>query len=413
MTNSEILNRSDLVISRIRLPNSSVEPAPKLVDLIADLRKVAESDATVCIYGESGTGKELLARAIHHLSRRNEAPLIIFDPTAVPEGLIESEMFGHVKGSFTGAVGERQGVFELAQGGALFLDEVGELPLSFQAKFLRVIQSKEFRKVGGSKPIRVDVRMITATNRDLARMVAKKTFREDLYYRIHVVPIIVPPLRERKADIPLLVGYFLDRFRRNGKGQIKGISEPALSLLLRHDWPGNIRELENCIERAVVMAKGDIIETENLSMVPRKRDAAGSDTKHAVPIAQTSGYLDNLERERILHVLQSTRGNKSQAATVLGIHRATLYRKFERYTEEETAMIKSATGPTVPAAQATTRLADLEREHIFAVLRSLGGDKRKAVELLGISLRGLYFKLKKYKRDGLLIPAFPRKKKRG
>jgi transcriptional regulator with PAS, ATPase and Fis domain len=248
-------------------------------------------------------------------------------------------MFGHVKGAFTSAASDREGVFQLAHKGTLFLDEVGELSLPLQAKLLRVIQSREFRKVGGAKPIQVDVRLLAATNKNLQEMVATGTFREDLFYRLHVIPITMPPLRERREDIPPLVAHFLERFNRNSKCHVVGISARTIRLLMQYDWPGNIRELENCIERAAVMAEGSMVDVGDLSMVLR-------------------GGLNGRN---------------------------------------------GAAGP--PPAQLTIRLADLEREHILAVLRSVGGNKREAADLLGISLRGLYYKLKEYERLGWALPA--------
>ncbi len=235
-----------------------------MAKVLGQINKVAESESTVCIYGESGTGKELVARAIHYSGRRANRPFIVLDCAATPEGLMESETFGHVRGAFTSAVTDREGVFELADGGTLLLDEVAELPLPLQAKLLRVIQSREFRRVGGKHPIKVDVRIIAATNRDLLTRVAAGTFREDLFYRLEVLPLTVPPLRERREDIPLLVDHFIRKLNRHNEKQIRGVSPASLDLLLRYHWPGNVRELENCIERAAVMADGDTLEAQDL-----------------------------------------------------------------------------------------------------------------------------------------------------
>ncbi len=338
-------NRSEAQISVAPTPPAT--SLPNLVSKSAAMRKVyttirqvAASDATICIYGESGTGKELVARAIHALSHRRNSPLVVFDSTAVPEGLAESEMFGHEHGSFTGAVSSRQGVFELADTGTLFLDEVGELSLPIQAKLLRVIQSREFRRVGGTRPLKVDVRLITATNRDILKMVAARQFREDLLYRLMVIPITLPPLRKRIEDIPLLTAHFLERFNRQGRKRAKKISDEALNFLSSYSWPGNVRELENCIERAAVTSTSEVIKLRDIRLISR------------------DGSLGNSDR-----TLRS---------------------------------------PLLPL-----RLADLEREHALEVLRTVNGDRTKAAELLGLSLRGLYYKIRRWDDNGISVPPPP------
>ncbi len=253
-------------VSLRRFP-TIVGTSKTLIEVLGQVSKVAESESTVCLYGESGTGKELVARAIHYSGRRANRPFIVLDCAATPEGLMESETFGHVRGAFTSAVSDREGVFELADGGTLLLDEVAELTLPLQAKLLRVIQSREFRRVGGKHPIKVDVRIIAATNRDLLPRVAAGTFREDLFYRLEVLPLTIPPLRERKEDIPLLVAHFIQKFNRHNEKQVRGVSPASLNLLLQYHWPGNIRELENCIERAAVMADGDTLDVQDLPEV--------------------------------------------------------------------------------------------------------------------------------------------------
>ena len=289
--------------------------------------KIAKADINVCIYGESGTGKELIARAIHYSSPRADHPLIVLDCAAIPEGLMESEMFGHVKGSFTSAVCDREGVFQLAEGGTLFLDEVGELSLFLQAKLLRVIQCREFRKVGGKHPIKVNVRIIAATNKDLRTMVAEGRFREDLFYRLEVIPLALPPLRHRKEDIPLMADYFVQKFNRNNKKQIRGVSSRTMGVLLRYDWPGNVRELENCIERAAVMADGDILDVTDLNRVLQRRTAGT-----AMPRWEDDPEPRNLkdtERVLILKTMQSVQGNRTRAADLLGISKRCLYYKLK------------------------------------------------------------------------------------
>ncbi len=303
-----------------------------MIEVLSRIAKVAESDTNVCIYGESGTGKELVTRAIHYSGRRADHPLIVLDCAAIPEGLMESEMFGHVRGAFTSAVADREGVFQLADGGTLLLDEVAELGPPLQAKLLRVIQSREFRKVGGKHSIKVDVRIIAATNKDLRAMVGAGTFREDLFYRLEVIPLALPPLRERKEDIPLLVDHFIQKFNRNNRKQLRGVSSATMGLLLRYPWPGNIRELENCIERAAVLADGDILDVAELSEILRPQTVAGARTLSASPPAPRS--LREAERDLILQTLQDVQGNRTRAAELLGISLRGLHYKLKTFRQE-------------------------------------------------------------------------------
>ena len=295
-------------------------------DVLSQIAKVAQTDANVCVYGESGTGKELVARAIHYSSARAGRPLIVFDCAAVPEGLMESELFGHVKGAFTSAVADREGAFQLADGGSLFLDEVGELSLPLQAKLLRVIQSREFRKVGGNQPMKVDVRILCATNRDLSAMVARNKFRVDLFYRLEVIPITIPPLRERKEDVPLLVDHFVQKFNRNNKKRIRSISSRTMGALLRYHCPGNVRELENTVERAAVMSDGPTVDLEDLSKVLRSTLAPPELPRlHS----QAAHSLREAEQQHIVRVLQDANGNRTSAAKVLGISLRTLHYRLK------------------------------------------------------------------------------------
>ena len=306
---------------------------PPFAELIGDseamqavyhwVSKVASSDANVCLYGESGTGKELIARAIHDSGRRRGRPFVVLDCAAIPEGLMESEMFGHVRGAFTSAVGDRVGVFQLADTGTLFLDEVAELPLPLQAKLLRVIQHREFRRVGSSHSLRVDVRIVTATNQDLPELVTAGRFREDLFYRLDVISITLPPLRQRKEDIPLLVDHFVQQFNHRSARQIRGVTARTLRLLLQYDWPGNVRELQNCIERAGVMAEKDFIDISQLRQVlhPGLRTTFQEDH---------GSTLREREKAQILDALRQTRGNKTTAATLLGISLRGLHYKLKR-----------------------------------------------------------------------------------
>ena len=303
-----------------------------MIEVYRWITKVAEVDANVCVYGESGTGKELVARAIHYSSRRADRPLIVFDCASISEGLIEGEMFGHVKGSFTSAITDRDGVFQLADGGTLFIDEIGELSLALQAKLLRVIQSREFRKVGGRHPIKVDVRIIAATNKDLHSMVTQGTFREDLFYRLEVIPITIPPLRQHKEDIPLLVNYFIQRFNRNNRKQVQGISPRTMAALLHYHWPGNIRQLENCVERAAVMCEGKVLDVEDPALILRCASGAASSsppTNDTYWPCRLKDSRENAERELILKTLRGVNGNRTHAADLLGISLRALQYKLK------------------------------------------------------------------------------------
>lgn len=277
------------------------------------IAQVAKSSATVLIAGETGTGKELVAHAIHYSSNRADRPFIKAHCAALTESLIESELFGHEKGAFTGATYERRGRFELADKGTLFLDEIGEISQSIQIKLLRVLQEREFERVGGTETIKVDVRLIAATNKDLLKQVAEGKFREDLYYRLHVFPIYVPPLRKRKADIILLADHFLEKYAKlNGKN-IRRLSSGAIDMLMSYHWPGNVRELENCIERAALVAEGDVIYPHHLPPTLQIADTLGLPFK-----GDLKGLVSAYERDLILDALKTTRGNVAAAARTLG-----------------------------------------------------------------------------------------------
>jgi DNA-binding NtrC family response regulator len=289
------------------------------------IRRVADSQTNVLITGESGTGKELAAKAIHFNSDRRGGPFVPVNCAAIPEALLESELFGHVKGAFTDARGDKRGLFEEAHGGTLFLDEISELPVMLQAKILRAIQEKEIRRVGSTKSIAVDVRIIAATNLALAEEVKAKRFREDLYYRLNVIEIRMPPLRERREDIPLLVDAFLKKCAEAGKKSVKGLAESALAMLMEYPWPGNVRELENVIERAVTLTRGEKVAPDDL---PPAIHGSRGDRKVIDEAADRTLPLDEVEKEYILRILEKTGGNKYQAAQLLGIDRKTLYRKL-------------------------------------------------------------------------------------
>ncbi len=290
------------------------------------IRKVAPTESTVLISGESGTGKELVAHAIHQLSPRREREFVPVDCNSLVDTLLESELFGHVKGSFTGAIKNKHGLLELANGGTFFFDEIANLSLNTQSKLLRVIQEREFKPVGGTQRIRVDVRIIAATNQNLQEAIAQKTFREDLFYRLSVVPIHLPPLRERKEDIPLLIDHFLKRFNRKRKKAITGVTPAAMEILMKHNWPGNVRELENAIERAMILEEGKEITPQSLTGL-----SASIPLEKNSPAPKNLASLQEIEKEYIALVLKHTGGHKTAAARILGIDRKTLYQKVQKY----------------------------------------------------------------------------------
>lgn len=280
-------------------------------DLIA---QVSRSDTTVLIRGESGTGKELVAHAIHFNSLRSAKPFIKVNCGALPESVVESELFGHEKGAFTGAIATRKGRFELAHGGSIFLDEIGDLSPTTQIKLLRVLQEREFERVGGTATLKTDVRVIAATNRDLEELISEGIFRQDLYYRLDVFPIHVPPLRDRKTDIPLLADFFVEKYSKVNHKNIRRVATPAIDMLMTYHWPGNVRELENCIERAVLLSSNHVIHGHHLPPTLQTAEASGT-----MPSGTLERMLDNIERDLIIDALKAARGNKAKAARALGI----------------------------------------------------------------------------------------------
>jgi DNA-binding NtrC family response regulator len=305
----------------------------KAIQSVFDLiRRVAESPTNVLITGESGTGKELVAKAIHYNSDRRDAPFVPVNCAAIPEPLLESELFGHMRGAFTDAKMDKRGLFEEAQKGTLFLDEISELPVMLQAKILRAIQEKEIRRVGANKPIAVDVRIIAATNLNLSEEVKAKRFRDDLYYRLNVIELKLPPLRDRREDIPLLVDAFLKKCGASRGKDVKAVSESALAMLMDYEWPGNVRELENIIERAVTLNRGGKIIPEDL---PAAIQGSRGDRRVLDEAAERTLPLEAVEKEYILKILEKMGGNKYQAAHALGIDRKTLYRKLGEIEEEK------------------------------------------------------------------------------
>ena len=297
-----------------------------MVRLLETVAQVAASEATVLITGESGTGKEMIAGAIHFNSRRKEGPFVRINCAAITETLLESELFGHEKGAFTGAHRRKEGRFVQAHGGSLFLDEISEMSHAMQVKLLRVLQERELTRVGGEDPIRVDVRVIAATNRDLVQDMEAGRFREDLYYRLNVVNLHIPPLRQRREDIPLLAQHFLTRFSEKNRKSFKGITPQAMDRLLKYDWPGNVRELMNAVERGVVLGRSEYLDVEDLPLLV---DELGK--QRSVSPLQGDLSLEEVEKSTILKALESTGGNKSEAARRLGITRKTLTAKLKKY----------------------------------------------------------------------------------
>ncbi len=305
--------------------------SPKMAELINLAGRIASSQATVLIQGETGSGKELFARLIHHLSPRAERPLITVNCAAIPETLLESELFGHEKGAFTGAIQRRIGRFEQADRGTLFLDEIGELTLPVQVKLLRFLQERELQRVGGERTIRADVRIISATHQDVEARVKEGTFREDLFYRINVVTMKIPPLRERREDIPVLIDHFVRRFAGENRKKIEGVSREARDLLIKYDYPGNVRELENIIERAIVIARGNVLSVDDLpfqealcsdAMIPERALAQEGTLQHT---------LESIELQMIKDAMEKTAFNQSQAAKLLGLNERMLRYKLKKY----------------------------------------------------------------------------------
>lgn len=306
---------------------------PKMLEIYSLIQDVAGTKTSVLITGESGTGKELIAQAIHYHSPRNRSPLVKVNCVTLSESLLESELFGHEKGAFTGAISLKRGLFEVADGGTLFLDEIGEMSLSTQVKLLQFLQDGAFRRVGGTQDLSVDVRVIAATNRDLKGMAEAGTYREDLFYRLNVFPLYIPPLRERKNDMPKLSRHFLQNFGREMGKNIQGFTPGALKILQSHDWPGNVRELENTIERAVVLCKSDWIDERTLSFLNTGSEDAGKESRYFV--ASWEGPLQNqvdaFEKSVLQEVLASCQGNRSRAARELSVNRTTLLAKIKKY----------------------------------------------------------------------------------
>jgi two-component system response regulator GlrR len=306
-------------------PDNVVASSEKMHQVLRQIAQIAVTDSTVCLYGESGTGKELIAKSIHAMSRRARGPFIAINCGAIPEGLLENELFGHVKGAYTGADQAHRGLLRQADSGTLFLDEIGELSPALQVKFLRVLQEQEFYPLGAGQPTKADFRLIAATNQDLWEAVNKGRFREDLYYRIHVIPVVLPPLRERQEDIPLLAQYFLQRFARAVHKEVKGFSPEAMQQLMLYHWPGNVRELANVVERAVVLATEEWISPDFLLL---GRQSTNPPKAELMLFKEARAAF---ERTYLVQVLTATRGNVSRAAELSGRHRAEFYKLLHKY----------------------------------------------------------------------------------
>jgi two-component system response regulator PilR (NtrC family) len=306
--------------------------SPRIVEVFDTIRKIADSGSTVMITGESGTGKELVARAIHFNSHRRDKPFLSVNCGAIPEGLMESELFGHVKGAFTGAVSNKVGLFSAAEGGTLFLDEITEIPALLQVKLLRAIQEREIRRVGDTRDVKIDVRLIAASNRDLETAVSEGIMREDLFYRLNVIPIRLPPLRERREDIPLLVAHFLQKFGKELGKEVRGVTPEALAVLERHHWPGNIRELENVVERAIVLGAGEVLGADSLpESVRRERPLRGMDVDLPEEGMDLEATLDGLERRYLQRALERTQGVQTKAAELLRMTFRQFRYKFQKH----------------------------------------------------------------------------------
>ncbi len=327
--------RAEVLRLRTELETTSsfadmVGTSPKMQQVYALMQQAAEGDIAVLIRGESGTGKELVAKSVHLNGLRKQGPFVALNCAAIPETLIESELFGHERGAFTGATHQRRGAFERAAGGTILLDEIGDMPYALQGKLLRVLQEREIQRVGGTAAIPVDIRVMTATNKDIELLVRKGEFRQDLFYRVAAFPIEIPPLRERREDIPLLARHFLDKHAERADKSISGISTAALRLLLQYDWPGNVRELENAIERAVLLETDAVLQAGSLPFQLSPVITAGSNRSppEVLPLAE-------VERQALIHALEAADNNVTQAARALGINRSTLHRKLKKYNLSE------------------------------------------------------------------------------
>jgi DNA-binding NtrC family response regulator len=362
--------------------------SPEMEEIIRVIDTVAPTDLSVLINGESGTGKELVAQAIHNLSNRSKKPLISVNTGAIPEGILESELFGHEKGSFTGAIGQKKGYFEAADGGTIFLDEIGEMALNTQVKLLRVLEESEFMRVGGTETNKVNVRLIAATNKNLEAAVKNGEFRQDLYFRLKAITINIPPLRRRKSDIPLLVTTFISEFSEQENLQFKGFSPDAIQLMKEYDWPGNVRELKNFVETALILNKGEIV---NSSFVKTNLNIRTDSKNLPVPLNRPH---DQAERELIYRTLWALKLDIDEIKHILVDMRGRSYHSetSENYEPDENEVVSGDENYELKP----TTLASMERDMIKQTLQKFSGSRRKTARVLQISERTLYRKIKEY-----------------
>lgn len=335
----EVANLRTLVQERYHFAHI-IASSEKMQQVLNQIPQIATTDSIVCLYGESGTGKELFAKAIHAASGRSNGPFVAVNCGAIPETLLENELFGHIKGAYTGATHTQRGLLQQASGGTFFLDEIAELPASLQVKFLRVLQEREFYPLGAGQPAKADIRVVTATNKDLWQAVREGKFREDLFYRVHVIPVFLPPLRERSGDIPLLVQHFIERFNAQMRKTIQGVTPEAMQRLMLYQWPGNVRELANVIERAVVLAPQHTITPDLLLL--GNMNAPEPNGRDFVSLKEAQ---DDLERSYLLQVLTATRGNVSRAATLAGKYRGDFYKLMHKHGLEPESFREEAPFP--------------------------------------------------------------------
>ncbi len=388
-------NLSDKSFEQFQLESGLIGQSPGMRQIFETIQQVAPVDISVLIIGESGTGKELVARAIHQRSRRAAKPLIIVNCGAIPEGIMESELFGHERGAFTGAVSQRKGFFEMADGGTIFLDEIGEMPLNAQVKILRVLEGKEFSRIGSAEPKKVDVRIIAATNRELDQEVQNGSFRQDLYFRLHAVTISVPPLRARKEDIPLLVKSFAELFCIQNRIDFRGFDDSAFEALMEYHWPGNVRELKNLIESMIVLEKGGRIDRAVVMRYLHLED----NVPRNLPIA-LHRPTEQVEREFIYRALLDLKSEISQLREII-LTRLFPPRRLKGWEPEETIVIPPENGEIVynePATESRNipSLEEMEKKLIEETLNRFDGNKRKTAKSLKISERTLYRKIKEY-----------------
>lgn len=369
--------------------------SPALEQVMKTVEQVAGTDISVLIIGESGTGKELVAQAIHELSPRHNAPFIVVNAGAIPEGLMESELFGHEKGAFTGAIGARKGYFEMADGGTIFLDEIGEMPLETQVRLLRVLEGHELIRVGGSVARPINLRIVAATNKDLSNAVRAGEFREDLFYRLNAVRITMPPLRNRREDIPILANYFASQFCSENHISFSGFTDDALHLLISLPWPGNVRELKNTVERAIVMERGEIINAEKLR---RHLHVNEVEIDRRLPV-HLNRPSEDLEREFIYRALLDLKAEIAQLReAILGKYIYSSRRLPPAFGYEVPGAddLNTAYAPEAEENDRFPTLEEMEKELIYRALEKSGGNKRKAAGMLAISERTLYRKIKEY-----------------